>query len=67
MTGYEMVDAVAVWPTGRTQKGRARSDRVRSAADAIALLNDGAPCVYVAPEDAERVRVRGAGDGETVS
>lgn len=50
------MDAAAVWPSGRVQLGRARPDRVQSAADAIASLGRGAVCVYVAREDAETVR-----------
>ena len=50
------MDAAAVWPSGRVQLGRARPDRVQSAADAIDALAHGALCVYVARDDAETVR-----------
>lgn len=49
------MDAAAVWPSGRVQLGRARPDRVQSAADAIDALAHGALCVYVAREDADAV------------
>lgn len=69
MTAPAMTDATAVWPSGRTQPGRAKVAKVQTAADAIASLQAGALCVYVAREDADAVRdaVRGerAGDGET--
>ena len=50
------VDATAVWPNGRTQAGRAKASRVQSAADAVAALEHGALCVYVAPGDVDAVR-----------
>ena len=50
------VDATAVWPNGRTQAGRAKACRVQAAADAIAALEHGAVCVYVAPGDVDAVR-----------
>lgn len=46
------VDATAIWPSGRTQRGRAKASKVMEAADAIAALEAGAARVFVAPEDA---------------
>ena len=50
------VDATAVWSNGRTQAGRAKASKVQAAADAIASLERGAVCVYVAPGDVDAVR-----------
>ena len=50
------VDATAVWPSGRTQPGRAKVCKVQSAPDAIAALEHGALCVYVARADVDAVR-----------
>ena len=50
------IDAAAVWPSGRVQMGRAKAAKVQGAADAIASLQAGAVCVYVAREDVEAVR-----------
>ena len=51
------IDAAAVWPSGRVQMGRAKIAKVQGAADAIASLQAGAVCVYVAREDVEQVKL----------
>ena len=61
------IDAAAVWPSGRVQVGRAKVSKVQGAADAIASLQAGAVCVYVAREDVEAVSAwvkgrRGSGE-----
>ena len=61
------IDAAAVWPSGRVQMGRAKVAKVQPAADAIASLEAGALCVYVAREDVDAVREWARGrvrDGE---
>lgn len=64
-------DAVAVWPTGRTQRGRAKVSKVQAAPDAVAALEAGAVCVFVAPGEAGDVlaAVKGAvrvGEASTI-
>jgi len=70
MTAPAMTEAVAVWPSGRTQPGRAKAGKVQTAADAIISLQRGAVCVFVARGDADAVcaavRGEGVGRGETL-
>ena len=56
MSWTTTIDAAAVWPSGRVQMGRAKIAKVQGAADAIASLQAGAVCVYVAREDVDAVR-----------
>jgi hypothetical protein len=48
------VECVAVWPSGRTQRGRCKRGKLSGVELARLRLADGL-CVYVRPEDVEAV------------